>query len=320
MHQLKLFVLICICILFMISCQQKAPITIGFLDIVEDATLALARKGYSDALEQNNYGSETGKVSIIYRNAQGDMPTLLQSVDYFINRPVDIIATNATMSTISAVQRTKEIPICMMVSPEPGLAQINDSNGNHPPNLFGVFETLDYIDTSLQIIHTWMPEARRIGVIYNQAETQSRLALDKIKEAAERIDMTIIDIPVVNSAESQLVTQALINRGIDAFFAMPDNIIFASFEVIFKLCSEEKIPIFTSEAGLVARGAVAAFGADFYQWGFQAGLQTVSYLNDDRKEIPSLEEVVVRQKVYNPTQIITFGFVPDDSFVPINAE
>ncbi len=306
----------CILLLFLIflSCRQDSRITIGFVDIVEDATLAQARQGYVDALSEKGWIGDQENVQIIFRNAQGDMPALLQSVDYFINKPVDIIAANATMSAISAVQRTREIPVCMMVGPEPGLALLNDESGNPPPNLFGVYENLDYLDTSIYIIKNWIPDAIKVGVIYNQAETQSILALEKIKAAGAVYGLEIIDLPVVNSAETQMVAHALINRKIDVFFAMPDNIIFSSFEVIYKICSENNIPIFTSEAGLVIRGAVAAFGADFYQWGYQAGLQTAMYLESGMTTLPELEIVKVRQKVYHPDEAARIGFVPGDEF------
>src|SRR3546814_7229497 len=80
-------------------------------------------------------------------------------------------------------------------------------------------------------------------------------------------------LPINSSADAQLVTQSLLNKGIDVFFANPDNTVFASFETILKNCNQKGVPIFTSEAGLVKRGAIAAFGADIYQWGYQAGEQ-----------------------------------------------
>jgi putative ABC transport system substrate-binding protein len=54
--------------------------------------------------------------------------------------------------------------------------------------------------------------------------------------------------------------------------------VFASFESIEKLCKQAKVPIFTSEAGLVSRGALLGYGADIYQWGYQAGEQAAVFL------------------------------------------
>ena len=42
----------------------------------------------------------------------------------------------------------------------------------------------------------------------------------------------LISMPVTASNETQLVVQSLLNQQIDAFFALPDNIVFSSMEVI----------------------------------------------------------------------------------------
>jgi putative ABC transport system substrate-binding protein len=108
-------------------------------------------------------------------------------------------------------------------------------------------------------------------------------------------------VSVSNSSETQLAIQSLINKEIDCFFAMPDNSIFASFEVISAACKSKNIPVFTSEAGLVKRGALCAYGADMYAWGYQAGMQAVKFLKNNKKVLPAPELVIKRVRVINQT-------------------
>jgi putative ABC transport system substrate-binding protein len=136
-------------------------------------------------------------------------------------------------------------------------------------------------------------------MIFNQSEPQSADALDRIKGLAAKLNVKIIALPLNSSADAQLVTQALLNKNIDAFFANPDNTVFAAFETILKSCNDKNIPIFTSEAGLVQRGAVAAFGADIYQWGYQSGVQAAQYLKTHKTDGLKLEMVKIRKRVYN---------------------
>jgi putative ABC transport system substrate-binding protein len=75
--------------------------------------------------------------------------------------------------------------------------------------------------------------------------------------------------------------------------------VFAAFETILKSCEQKNVPIFTSEAGLVQRGAVAAFGADIYQWGYQSGLQAAQYLKTRKTDGLKPEMVKIRKRVYN---------------------
>lgn len=300
--------------LTLLSCgsNSQKKIKIGFVDALEDETLAKARQGFFVALKDSGYVKDEN-IDIIYRNAQNDLPVLTQSVDYLISQQVDVIATNATLSTITAVQRTSSLPVCMMVSPSPKLAGLQNKDGGNPPNLFGVYETLEYIDTALTLIKTLFPEAKRVGTLINQSEPQSVDALNRIKSKAALLGLEVVSAPANSSAETQLVTESLINSQIDVFFALPDNTIFASFETIVASCNRAQIPILTSEAGLVDRGALAAFGADMYQWGYDAGISCVNYLKTGK--IPPLKKLSKRLKTYNPQQAKAFNVKPDSSFV-----
>ena len=307
--------------IFLLSCQSSTKKTanvpvIGFLDAFEDETIAQAKKGFFDALRDSGYSEDRNTLKVIYRNAQNDMPTLVQICDYFVSENVDIIASNATTSTINAAQKTKTIPVCMMVSPSPEQMQLIDENGKAPANLFGVYETLDYIDSSITIIKILFPQTKRLGLIYNQAEPQSVSAFERVKKQCNLSGIELVSLPVNSSSETQLVVQSLINKGIDAFFAMPDNTIFSSFEVIAESCNNANIPIFTSEPGLVKRGSLAAFGADMYKWGYQSGECAVQFLRT--KHVPPTEIVKIRKRMISVKVAKRFGIdVNSITFTPI---
>jgi len=300
----KYLLIAALSILFFCACKSKndkIPV-VGFVDAFEDETISQARIGFTDALKKNGFSEDGKTVKIIYRNAQGDIPTLTQIVNYFISEKVNLMATSTTLSTLTALQRSKEIPVFMMVSPVPERMKVLDKTGKAPSNLFGVAEELAYIDTSFTLIPKMlMPKAGKlvVGMIYNQSEPQSADALERIKALAAKNNVQIEALPLNSSSEAQIVTQSLLNKNIDAFFANPDNTVFASFETILKNCQQKNIPIFTSEAGLVKRGAVAAFGADIYQWGYQAGEQASQYLKSGKTDGLKWEMVKVRKRVYN---------------------
>ncbi len=299
------------------SKKQNIP-AIGFVDAFEDETIARARIGFADALKKNGFSEDQKNVKIIYRNAQGSIPTLTQIVNYFIGEKVDLLATCTTLSTITAIQKTKTIPVFMMVAPTPKLMKIEDASGKAPANLFGADEDLNYIDTSFSIIPKLVkPKTGKmvIGMIYNQSEPQSVDAMNRIKTLADKLNVIVIASPVNTSADAKLVTEALLNKNLDAFFANPDNTVFASFETIVKSCDQKHVPIFTSEAGLVKRGAVAAFGADIYQWGYQAGEQAAIYLKTHKTAGLQPEMVKVRKRVYNAASAKKYNIT-----IPVNFE
>jgi putative tryptophan/tyrosine transport system substrate-binding protein len=303
--------------------NESAPSvpTVGFVQYVEDVTVDEARKGFYDALAKGGYSDSNGTVKIIYRNAQGDPTTLNQILDYFVSEKVDLIGANTTLAMITATNKTSTIPIFMMVAPSPEIAQLTkaDSAGRQVPpgNLHGTYETLAYIDTSIALITQVFPAAKRVGTIYNSSEPNSVNSMERLRERCRALGLELVEQSVTASNETQQVMESLLGKGIDVFFALPDNIIFSSFDVVYKQASDRKIPIVTSEAGLVKRGAFIAYGADFYQWGYQAGVSAAKYLASRDPKGSPLELVALRKRVYNPKSATALGIAPPAGFEPL---
>lgn len=321
MVMLKKFIFLSLFILIGTGCNEvqkentSSAIKIGFLDAFEDETLREAKRGFFDALKNGGFSEDSGTLKVEYRNAQNDFVVLTQSCDYLISNDIKLLATNATLSTITAANKTKKIPIFMMVSPSPKIAGLTDKEGKPQKNLSGVYEELSYIDTSVALIKKVLPGSKKIGILYNQSEPQSVSAFQRLEILCKSLDLTPLGISVNNSSETQTAVQSIVQNGIDAFFAMPDNTVFASFEIIEKICSRKKIPIFTSEAGLVMRGALCAYGADIYSWGYQSGEMAVSYLKGNSASVSPPELVAKRKKLWNKLSAEKLGLnVPDSGF------
>lgn len=307
-----------------IACQpgseQRSIPVVGFVEAFEDATIAQARQGFTDALADSGYSEADGTVAIIHRNAQGDAATLNQIISYFNSKEVNLIGTSTTLATISAVQRSKEIPVFQTVTAMPSILGLIAADGEAPDNLFGTGENLDYIDTSFMLITEMVkPKGKQltVGMIYNQSEPQSLEAYEQIAALADSAGTRLVALPLNTSADAQLVVRSLLNKNIDAFFANPDNTVFAAFETILKNCNDKGVPVFTSESGLVARGAAAAFGADIYQWGYQSGAQAAKYLTSGSTEGLQVEMLHVRKRVYNAEAAERFGYAFPATFEAI---
>ena len=308
--------------LMITGCQSKksdVP-TVAFIDAFQDNTIAKAREGFFAALAENGFDEKKGTIQVIYRNAQGDIPTLTQITKYMISQKPTLVATCPTLASITAVQNIKDIPIFMMVSETVERLQVKSKLDGYPKNLFGVGETLAYVDTSVSLIPKLIkPKGKRIriGLVFNQSEPQSVQALEEIRKIATSNNMDIVALPVNASAEVLLVTQSLLSKNIDVFFANPDNTIFASFESILKACDAKNVPIMTSEAGLVSRGALAAYGPDMYQWGYQSGLQAAQLLKSGSTEGIAPELVKTRNRVYNPAMAKKYNITIPEGYKPL---
>jgi putative tryptophan/tyrosine transport system substrate-binding protein len=305
-------------ILFFISCKPKDNLPIiGFVDAFEDATMQKAKKGFFDALDNAGFSEQKKTIHIEYKNAQSNIATLTQIVQYFKGIPVTCIAACPSISAITAVQNTKSIPIFMMVSPTPTLMKLP----TQPSNLFGTADDLSYIDTSFLLIKKLLAfknKPLKVGMIFNQSEPQSVNAVEHIRQLSKQLNMQLIILPVNESANAKLVTASLLSNNIDAFFANPDNVVFSAFETILQNCNAAKVPIFTSEEGLVARGAVAAFGADIYKWGYQTGQQTALYLQQKNTKNLNWQMVAISNKVINKKAAASFGISYNKEFKEVD--
>lgn len=299
--------------LLFFTCQSgKRPETptVGFVEAFEDATISQAYQGFVAALRDSGYSEDAGTLELIHRNAQGDASTLNQIISYFNSQALDLIGTSTTLATVAAIQRITDIPVFQTVTAMPDILGLQGADGLPPANLFGTGENLNYIDTSFAVItETIKPAGNQltVGMIYNQSEPQSVDAYERLDKLAGQLGVRLVALPLNSSAEAQLVIRSLLSNNIDAFFANPDNTVFAAFEVILKNCSDKGVPVFTSEAGLVARGAVAAYGADIYQWGYQSGAQAAAYLKSGSAADLKVDLVKMRKRVYNPEAARQYG-------------
>jgi putative ABC transport system substrate-binding protein len=311
-----------ILLLFLHACKSKdssIPV-IAFADAFEDNTLKKARDGFFDALRDSGYDEKNKTLEVIYRNAQGNIPALTQTMNYFISQKPDLIATCPTISTITAIQLNSDIPVFMMVSGTPSLMKLLDDKSREPANLFGVGEQLDYIDSSFLLIPKIIKPKNgkiKVGMVFNQAEPQSVEAINRIRTLAGENNLELISLPLNNSAEAQLVTKSLLSKSVDVFFANPDNAVFAAFETIAEACKQAGVPILTSEAGLVERGALAAYGADIYKWGYQSGAQAAHYLRKVNTLDMKWELVKNRKHIFNPKEAEKYGIALPSYFEPI---
>ena len=75
----------------------------------------------------------------------------------------------------------------------------------------------------------------------------------------------------------------------DAIYITSDNIVVSAFESVVKVCNENDIPLFAGDTGSVSRGAIAAYGLEYFQVGYTAGKKAAIILKGEKKagEIPS---------------------------------
>ncbi|MBK7439626.1 MAG: hypothetical protein IPI77_23480 [Saprospiraceae bacterium] len=133
-------------------------------------------------------------------------------------------------------------------------------------------------------------------MLYNQSEPQSVEAMERIRNLATNKYHPYLSICQF-ICRCTIGCSLFIGQEYRCVFANPDNIVFASFESILQSCNQ-KISRFLRVKPDWYNGALAAYGADIYQWGTRQARKLPIF---KIKKLQGLhwEMVTLRKKVYN---------------------
>ncbi|RRD96479.1 ABC transporter substrate-binding protein [Clostridiales bacterium COT073_COT-073] len=273
---------------------------IGILQIAEHSALDENREGFIKALE--NAGLN---VKIDYKNAQGDVTNALAMAKKFVDDQVDLIFAIATPAAQATKQATKDsnIPVLFSAVTDPVGAQLVESWESPAANITG---TSDQTPTRLQleIFQQLNQDIKTVGIIYNTGETNSESQLRAAEKEAAEIGLTILPVGITTINDIPKAMEVMLAKT-DAMYALTDNLVAASLDLISHLALERKYIIVQSyiDETDAAEGILISNGFSYYDLGGQTGEMAVRILKGEKKaaEIPVLgaaeqTENMVRQK------------------------
>ena len=282
----SIFVFSLFVIVLLFACNSGSKkITIGYVQITQDPVLDVAIEGVFRAL--NDSGFVNGEnIKVLDNNAQGDFSMINMILQSFQSQNVDLIVTNSTPCMIAAAQIIRNTPIVFTVATGPeqvGLKSI-------PDNLFGVYDLLR-ADEFVGLILDCIPNLRRIGIPYNNAEPNAVYSVEVLSKAFSDRGITLITASVTSSNDIFQAGQYLVGQRIDALVAAADNTVYLGLQVLSKLASEQKIPLFVSDPLQAEKGAAIGFGANYDLWGYQSGIKAVDILRGRASTSNRIERV-----------------------------
>ncbi len=252
--------------------NERKVFRIGVTKIVAHAALDADEKGFEAGLASAGF-REGVNVSYDRQNAQGDLGKAQAIAQKFVDQKVDLIHSIATPTTQAVVKVAKNIPVVFSSITDPvsaGIVPKGSVPGNKTgTNLTGVSDQWP-VALQLQTYTEFVPKAKRWGTIYNPAESNSMLHIAAMRTAADKLGLKLVEVTIANSREVAQATKTLIGK-VDAIVITSDNTAVADLESIVKVCNENRIPLFAGDVDSVSRGAVAAYGLDYYLVGYSAG-------------------------------------------------
>jgi putative ABC transport system substrate-binding protein len=246
--------------------------TIGMMQIATHPALDAGRDGALQALADHGL-IEGENLTVIAQNAEGDIATLSTIAQSFVDEDVDMIistSTPASQAAFKAVQDLESPYVVFNVVTDPFAAGLATAPDDHLAWIVGT-QALPPVADAMSTMLEIMPEAERIGIIWNPSEKNSEVATSIAREVAQDLGLELIEANISDSSEIQTAAESLIAQDIDAFFISTDSTVVAVFEALVKVANENAIPLFANDPASASRGAVAAVGVDYFQDGYDSG-------------------------------------------------
>jgi putative tryptophan/tyrosine transport system substrate-binding protein len=252
------------------STAHGAPARISISQFVEHPALNAVMKGFKDDLKENGVDAEFKDY-----NANGNMGTAGQIATQIASDAPDLIvaiATPTAQACAKAYEKAPQLantPMLFTAITDPLAAGLVKDYMHPGPNITGVSNQMP-MDKHLEMLRRVLPKLVTLGVLYNSGEVNSVSNVKRIKEAAAKMNITILDGPVTNSADVFQAAQSLVGK-VDALFVPTDNTVVSALEAVIKVCERTQLPLFSADTDSVKRGTIAAMGFDYYQHGKQTG-------------------------------------------------
>ncbi|QNB09217.1 ABC transporter substrate-binding protein [Herbaspirillum frisingense] len=252
---------------------------VAITSFVEHPALDAVRDGTKDELIAE--GFEPGKnLKWDFQSAQANAGTAGQIAKKFVGDNPDVIVAIGTPSAQPMVAATRSIPIVYSAIADPMAAQLVKDWKPSGTNVTGLSHMLDPVK-QVEVIKRVVPEAKRVGVVYNPGEANSVSALNNLKGELQKAGFTLVEAAAPRSVDVAPAAKSLIGK-IDVMYTTTDNNVVSVFESLAKVCNDAKIPLIASDTGSVKRGAVAALGVNFYDMGRQTGKVVARILKGEK--------------------------------------
>lgn len=252
------------------NAASTAPARISISQFVEHPALNAVMKGFKDDLQENGIVAE-------YRdyNANGNMGTAGQIATQIAADAPDLIvaiATPCAQASAKSYDKAPQLantPMLFTAITDPLAAGLIKDYQRPGPNITGVSNQMP-MDKHLEMVRRFLPQLKTLGVMYNSGEVNSVSNVKRLKEAAAKMGVSVIDGPVTSSADVFQAAQSLVGK-VEAIYVPTDNTVVSALETVIKTCEKTQLPLFSADIDSVKRGSIAAMGFDYYQHGRQTG-------------------------------------------------
>ncbi len=261
----KIIIVLLLLSCFVLTACSESKETIGIIQFGEHDSLNDCYNGIIQGLKEE-LGKDFDNYKIELQNSNFDASTSAAQANTFVSKNVKIIGAIATPSAMAAATAAKgSIPVVYCAVSDPASAGLTTLN-----NVTGSSDKLDF-DGQLALIKKFIPDVKKIGVLYTLGEANSISQIQTLTEKATALGIEIVSQTITNANEIPTATDTLLGKGIDCITNLTDNTVVGALDIIIAKTNAAKIPVFGSEIDQVKNGCLASASLDYVALGAQTG-------------------------------------------------
>jgi putative ABC transport system substrate-binding protein len=294
----KFFVLFAILVFILVGCgkKERGKIKIGITQIIEHPALDAAKEGFLEALKANGYEE---RMDVDVQNAQGDFGTAQNIANLFVQDKKDIILAISTPSSQAVFNATKEIPILITAVTDPVSA------GLVGDNITGTSDAAP-VDKQMEIIKKLLPNAKKVGIIYNTSEQNSQVLVQMAKEEAKKHDLVVVEAGITSINEMTPALDSLLPK-VDVLYTPTDNLVVSATPLVVKKANDMDVPVVGCIKEQVEQGALVTETIDYYRLGYQTGEMAIKVLNGEKPSSIPVETLKDTRLIINKKAAEKYG-------------
>jgi putative ABC transport system substrate-binding protein len=235
---------------------------LGYLD----KGAAARSKPYVDGLKQglHDLGWIEGRnILIEVRFAEGKTDQLPRLAAELVRLKMDVIVTSTTPAALAAKHATTTIPIVIGFSADPVGSGIVASLAHPGGNITGwTHSGLELRAKYLELLKEAVPDATRIGVLWNPANEVHKPSLKVIEGAAQRLKVELYPTGAQDPKEIEHAFSTLAEKRVQALVVFPDGMFQTQTPQLLALAARYRLPSLYGVREYADLGGLMAYGAN----------------------------------------------------------
>ncbi len=254
------------------SGDESAPVEcykVGVCQLMVHESLDQATQGFVDAVtaEVKAAGKDV-EVDVQVAGEESLCPTVINT---FTAKQVDLIMANATPALLAAANATTTVPVLGTSVTD----YENTFGGNVPANVSGTSDAVPFAEQAQMMIDTLgLVEGDVVGVLYCTNESNSLIQYEAVKALFEEKGIVVEAYTFSETTELQALVTSMASK-VKAVYVPSDNTVAANDSIVGTICTEQKVPVYTSYGGAIC---YASLSISYYDLGYETGKMAAQIL------------------------------------------